>query len=110
MATPDIDALEDFLEIATRRSFRRAAVARGLNQSTLSRRIQGLEASLGGTLLLDRDAGLRLTEAGKAFQEIARKIVVEWRDAKTRVEQMAPPSGTRICTVHSLSATFVPRV
>jgi len=110
MAAFDLEWLEDFLEVAERRNFRRAAAARGLTQSTLSRRIQSLEAALGGTTLLDRDKGLALTEPGKVFQEIATKMVVDFRDAKFRIEQMAPPAGTRIYTVHSLSATFVPRV
>jgi DNA-binding transcriptional LysR family regulator len=110
MPTLDLEWLEDFLEVAEQRNFTRAAAARGLTQSTLSRRIQSLESSLGNTTLLRRDAGLTLTESGEYFKRIATKIVVDLRDARLQIERMAPFEGTRIYTLHSLAATFVPRV
>lgn len=110
MAALDLEWLEDFLEVAERRNFTYAAAARGLTQSTLSRRIQSLESALGNTTLLRRDAGLTLTESGEYFKGIATNIVVELRNAKLEIERMAPYEGTRIYTLHSLSATFVPRV
>jgi DNA-binding transcriptional LysR family regulator len=110
MATLDLEWLEDFLEVAKRKNFRHASEARGLTQSTLSRHILSLEAALGGTSLLDRDAGLKLTKAGEAFQVTATNIIQTWRDGKYQVEQLGHTEGTRIYTVHSLSATFVPLV
>lgn len=110
MAALDFEWLEDFLEVARVGSMRVAADHRGINQSTLSRRIQSLERWL-GTDLLDPDAArVTLTKPGLVFQKAAQALVIAVRDAKFEVEKAAPPRATRFYTLHTLSATFVPRV
>ena len=62
-------ALIQTLAVAEHLSFRRAARALGINQSSVSMRIKTLEEEL-GTLLFERSTrGVRLTEAGRLFVE-----------------------------------------
>ena len=106
----DLDWLDDFIEVARQRNFTKAAQVRGLTQSTLSRRIQSLEASLGGVELLDRDKNLELTDAGQSFHQTANDILLKLRESKSDLDKKRNVGATPIYTVHSLSATFVPRV
>jgi DNA-binding transcriptional LysR family regulator len=63
----DIVALRSALAVRRFMGFRRAAEALGIDQSSLSRRIQSLEGAL-GVSLFERDSGtLRTTEAGERF-------------------------------------------
>jgi len=110
MADLDLGWIEDFLEVARQGNFTGAARARGIRQSTLSRRVQSLERWLGTDLLKRESRRLELTEQGQVFRDDAEKIVISLRDAKYNAEQAAPPRATRFYTLHTLSATFVPRV
>ena len=56
-------------------SFRRAAEALLLQQSTLSRRILQLEESIGVTVFERSSGGVRATPAGRDFLRIARSIL-----------------------------------
>lgn len=62
---------------AQHRSFRRAAEALNLKQSTLSRRIHEMECYLGVALFERSRAGVRPTVAGDEFLRTARHIVQE---------------------------------
>jgi LysR family transcriptional regulator, hypochlorite-specific transcription factor HypT len=104
----DLEWLEDFLEVADKRSFTLAAQSRGINQSSLSRRIQSLELWVGTDLLNRETTPLELTKPGELFLAEAKNIVVTARDAHLRARQSAPPSTIRIYTIHTLAATFVP--
>ncbi len=61
------------------RSFRRAATALRLKQSTLSRRIHQLEDELGVLLFSRHNTGVRLTTAGQDFLRRAKRITEEVR-------------------------------
>jgi DNA-binding transcriptional LysR family regulator len=56
-------------------SFRRAADALRLRQSTLSRCIRQLEQSIGMTVFERSSGGVRATEAGRSFLRLARSIL-----------------------------------
>jgi DNA-binding transcriptional LysR family regulator len=75
--------VEAFAAVARSGSFSTAARRLGVAQSTVSRRVQALEAEVGRELLT-RPAGEppRLTPAGAAFLERASRIV----DAAGRAE------------------------
>jgi LysR family transcriptional regulator, hypochlorite-specific transcription factor HypT len=104
----DLEWLEGFLEVADPRSFTLAAQSRGVNQSSLSRRIQSLELWLGTDLLNREITPLELTRPGHVFLPEAKNIVATARDAHLRARQAAPPKTIRIYTIHTLAATFVP--
>jgi DNA-binding transcriptional LysR family regulator len=67
MHDPSWDDLRVFLATARAGSFTRAADALGIQQSTVSRRIASLEASLGGAVFLRSRGGVTLTSRGAAL-------------------------------------------
>jgi DNA-binding transcriptional LysR family regulator len=83
-----------FVEVAQTRSFRRAADATGVPNSTLSRRISALEKAIGLRLLHRTTRKVELTEAGQLYYERCRRIVEEARLAHEQLgEMLAQPSG-----------------
>jgi DNA-binding transcriptional LysR family regulator len=83
-----------FVEVAHTRSFRRAADATGVPNSTLSRRISALEKAIGLRLLHRTTRKVELTEAGQLYYERCWRIVEEARIAHEQLgEMLAQPSG-----------------
>ncbi|WP_249204827.1 LysR substrate-binding domain-containing protein [Achromobacter sp. Marseille-Q0513] len=71
--------MELFAEVAARGSFSLAAAALGMPRSTLSRRLAGLERSVGLSLLSRSTRKLALTEAGQLYLRRCRRILAEAR-------------------------------
>lgn len=83
-----------FVEVVKARSFRRAAETIGMPNSTLSRRISGLEKAIGLRLLHRTTRKIELTEAGQLYFERCKRIVDEARLAHEQLgEMLAQPSG-----------------
>jgi DNA-binding transcriptional LysR family regulator len=83
-----------FVEVAHARSFRGAADATGVPNSTLSRRVSALEKAIGLRLLHRTTRKVELTEAGQVYYERCRRIVDEARIAHEQLgEMLAQPSG-----------------
>jgi DNA-binding transcriptional LysR family regulator len=83
-----------FVEVAKARSFRRAAEAMSMPNSTLSRRISALEKAIGLRLLHRTTRKIELTEAGQLYFERSKRIVEEARLAHEQLgEMLAQPSG-----------------
>lgn len=83
-----------FVEVVKLRSFRGAAEALGMPNSTLSRRITGLEKQIGLRLLHRTTRKIELTEAGQLYFERCKRIVDEARLAHEQLgELLARPSG-----------------
>ena len=83
-----------FIEVANVLSFRRAADATGVPNSTLSRRISALEKAIGLRLLHRTTRRVELTEAGQLYYERCRRIVDEARIAHEQLgEMLAQPGG-----------------
>nr|MBS0019261.1 LysR family transcriptional regulator [Gammaproteobacteria bacterium] len=78
----DIDQARTFLAIATQGSFLEAAKRLHVTQSTVSARIQNLEASLGVKLLVRNRAGASLTSAGRRFLQHAKTLVLTAEQAR----------------------------
>ena len=66
-----------FVEVVKAMSFRRAADATGVPNSTLSRRISALEKAIGLRLMHRTTRRLELTEAGKIYFDRCKRIVDE---------------------------------
>ncbi|WP_374469071.1 LysR substrate-binding domain-containing protein [Phenylobacterium sp.] len=98
MARLPLDALDAFAAVARRRSFRAAAVERGVSASTLSQAVRDLEAAAGVRLLNRTTRSVAPTAAGErllarlspALQEIGGAL-----DA-VRAEQARPSGALRI--------------
>lgn len=83
-----------FVEVVKVMSFRRAAEAIGIPNSTLSRRITALEKAIGLRLLHRTTRKIELTEAGQLYFERCKRIVDEARLAHEQLgEMLAQPSG-----------------
>lgn len=66
-------------------SFRKAAVALGVQESAISRRISDLEARLGTALFIRSHSGAHLTQAGMQFVKRGRKAMTQIIFAKSEV-------------------------
>lgn len=89
-----IRALEYFMEVAESGNFSQAAKAFGVPASSISRRIQDLEAALGVTLFHRTTRVVRLTELGVLYLEEIRPAVSALTHADAVVsEQPHAPSG-----------------
>lgn len=83
-----------FVAVGHTLSFRKAADAAGVPNSTLSRRISALEKAIGLRLLHRTTRKVELTEAGQIYYERCRRIVDEARLAHEQLgELLAQPSG-----------------
>ncbi|KJK14922.1 LysR family transcriptional regulator [Burkholderiaceae bacterium 16] len=83
-----------FVEVVKAKGFRSAGEAMGVPNSTLSRRISGLEKAIGLRLLHRTTRKIELTEAGQIYFERCKRIVDEARLAHEQLgEMLAQPSG-----------------
>lgn len=83
-----------YVEVVRAKSFRGAAQAIGIPNSTLSRRIAGLEKAIGLRLLHRTTRRIELTEAGRVYFERCKRIVDEARLAHEQLDGLlAQPGG-----------------
>ena len=78
----DIEQARTFLAIAANGSFLEAARQLHLTQSTVSARIQRLEAELDASLFIRNRSGATLTQAGRRFMEYAKRLVLTAEQAR----------------------------
>lgn len=91
--TSFLDA-EAFLALADQRGFGAAARELGVTQSTISRRIAGLEARIGHRLVERTTRRVALTEAGESYASELRDVLLRLENADARVQsQTAEPEG-----------------
>ena len=95
MTLPGFAAFEVFLAVAKYRSFRKAAVERGVSASALSHVIRGLEETLDVRLFNRTNRSIHLTAAG---EHLLRRVGPAIGDITEAVEQVSgfrgQPSGT----------------
>ncbi len=83
-----------FVEVAKAKSFRRAADVLGMPNSTVSRRISGLERDVGLRLFSRTTRQVELTDVGRAYFESCERIIAEARIAhQALVNMQAEPCG-----------------
>jgi DNA-binding transcriptional LysR family regulator len=78
----DLNALRDFVAVIKEGSFSGAANNLGVPKSTVSKRIQDLEATLAVRLIERTTRSLRLTAEGAAFHAHASRIVTDVEEAE----------------------------
>lgn len=104
--------LEDFIAIANRQHFARAASDRYITQSAISRRIQALESWV-GTPLLDRSQNpVQLTPAGEEYLIIAKDMVERSYDGRASINRFSriDKSGITIGCLHTLTLNYLPEL
>ncbi|WP_394780082.1 LysR substrate-binding domain-containing protein [Undibacterium sp.] len=89
-----IDALHMFVSVVELGNFSRAAKAQDLAVSSVTRKIDWLEAELGASLFNRSNRLLHLTDAGEKFLPRARTILAELAEARDAVSELyAEPRG-----------------
>ena len=103
--------LEDFVTLATTRSFSQAAAKRFVTQPAFSRRIRSLETTLGLTLVNRARTPVELTEAGQLFLITARSLVEQLGEVLRHLHQLEGPKGEvlQFAAAHSLALGFFPQ-
>lgn len=89
--------IETFLAIVDSGSLIGAADRMAVSQSTVTTRLQGLEAQLGQTLLRRRKSGIELTAAGFKFHRYAEVMANLWRQAQQ--ETSLPEGVESVCNI-----------
>ncbi len=108
MPLPGFPALEVFVSVAKHRSFRKAALARGVSPSALSHVIRGLEQTLGVRLFNRTNRSIRITPAG---EHLLQRIGPALGDIADAIEQVGllrdRPAGTLRLNVPRNAAELV---
>ncbi len=104
--------LEDLAAVARLGHFARAAEARFVTQSALSRRIKALEQWAGAELVDRTEHPIRLTPAGNEFMGGASSIIKQASDARAAAANYARISeqGVTIACLHTLALSFLPKL
>jgi LysR family transcriptional regulator, carnitine catabolism transcriptional activator len=89
----DVRQLSYVLAVVDQGSFTKAAAELQIAQPSLSQAIRGLEAELGIELFVRRARPVRLTEAGQALVEPARRAVRDLGTARAAVDAVRGLSG-----------------
>ncbi|MFV1998539.1 MAG: LysR family transcriptional regulator [Acidiferrobacterales bacterium] len=92
----DIPSIQAFLAIAETGSFSLAAERVFITQPAISKRIASLEASLGVPLFDRIGRGVQLTDAGRALQEKAHRIVSEIDDVTRLIRNSSGEIGGQL--------------
>ncbi len=105
----DKNAMALYVKVVENNSFSRAAQREGVPVSTVSRKISGLEKSLGVRLLERSTRKLRMTEIGQDYYERCRRGLEEFETANSLVrDQQAEVSGRlRLSVPPSLSDVVI---
>jgi len=89
-----IDELRLLIEVVKAGSFSKAASNRNMAVSSITRKIDNLEAEMGVKLLRRNSRSMMLTDAGQQFIETAQLIVTEIDSAKAAlIDSQTDPSG-----------------
>lgn len=104
------DSLQDFLAIFRARSLAGAARRRGVNHSTMFRRLGAIESALGARLFERLAEGYRLTEAGERLLPFAERIEDQATSAQRVLENAdtAPRGVVRLTAPGNLAYRYLP--
>jgi LysR family transcriptional regulator, regulator for bpeEF and oprC len=105
----DLNDAVVFVKVVEQGSFTAAARLLRLPKSTVSRRVQLLEARLGVQLLQRTTRSLGLTEAGKVYFEHCREISRELEEAKNAVAELhgTPRGWLRLAAAPTVASAWV---
>jgi len=104
--------IEGFLEVARLGSVSRAAEALFVTQPTLTARLHSLEREMGDRLFVRTRHGMRLTDAGRAFQPFAERAVRALRDGRRAIEEVESASAGQLllAAAPAVSTYILPEV
>ena len=98
-----------FVKVVEQGSFIAAAKSLGLPKTTVSRKVQELEARLGAQLLHRTTRRLGLTEAGSVYYEHCQRIAHELAEAESAVGQLqgGPRGWLRFTVPYSIGIAWI---
>ncbi|MEO3946924.1 LysR family transcriptional regulator [Gorillibacterium sp. CAU 1737] len=107
----NINQLETLITISKTMSFRKAGELLNLTQPAVSAQIKSLEDEF-GTVLVDRNQPVTLTDSGRVFLEHAYRILHTVEDLKQRLADMEsiPQGNISVGTTASIAVQILPRV
>lgn len=107
----NMNQLETLITISKTMSFRKAGEILNLTQPAVSAQIKSLEDEF-GTILVDRNQPVTLTDSGKLFLEHAERILRTVDDLKQRLADLnsIPQGHIHIGTTTSIAMQILPRV
>jgi DNA-binding transcriptional LysR family regulator len=96
-----LESLKVFCDLASLRSFSKAAQANGMSQPTVTRLVRQLEERL-GTPLIDRShRPLQLTPAGQAYEAGCRRLLEQYAELEASLRDGAGPA-VRVAAIYSV--------
>jgi LysR family transcriptional regulator, flagellar master operon regulator len=101
-----IELIDTFLDLVETRSFNRTAERLGITQSSVSGRVQALEAATGVRLFNRSRAGTDLSAEGVRFEPHARTLRHEWRETLRQVQGGDRPT-IRLGVQNDLAAAHI---
>ncbi|SFH85536.1 DNA-binding transcriptional regulator, LysR family [Planctomicrobium piriforme] len=107
---------EIFCDIATHRSFSKAAVARQISQPAVSQALQQLEDDIGVTLVDRSKRPIELTAAGTIYFERCQKWLLDYRAIEDAVHQFSGrvAGKVRVASIYSVGllqmSSYVARI
>jgi DNA-binding transcriptional LysR family regulator len=93
---PQLKHLRLFHLASRERSLRECAIKHGLTQSSLTRAIHALEASLGERLFDKSKRGIVLTDAGRGLLERTQQIFVNLSEARAGIRTLKSNASGRV--------------
>ncbi|MCE9680992.1 LysR family transcriptional regulator [Halomonas alkalisoli] len=101
--------LEDFVALASTRSFSASARQRHVTQPAFSRRIRSLEQAVGVTLVDRSTTPINLTPEGQLFLVTARNLVEQLNECLSHLRGVSMArEALDIVAAHSLALSFYP--
>lgn len=99
-----LEALKVFCDLATLRSFSKAAKANGLSQPTVTRLVHQLEERLGGQLIDRSKRPLQLTELGREYFAGCKRLLDQFAEleASLRRDHAAAALTLRVAAIYSV--------
>ncbi|HBC43578.1 MAG TPA: LysR family transcriptional regulator [Pseudanabaena sp.] len=98
-----LEQLKAFLAVAETGNFQQAAQKCGVSQSTISRQVQSLEATV-GLSLFHRQGNAKLTLGGDRLLPHAKKICLIWATAEQELNDLQAGKQTELCVAGIPSA------
>jgi DNA-binding transcriptional LysR family regulator len=98
-----LEQLQAFLAVAETGNFQQAAQRCGVSQSTISRQVQSLEATV-GISLFHRQGNAKLTVGGDRLLIHAKKICQIWSSAEQELLDLQAGKQTELCVARIPSA------
>ena len=106
----EIEQLKQFLQVAEKQNFTRAAEEIGLSQPALSRSISRLEEELGQPVFERQARKVVLTDAGNLLYGRAQQILSIVEDTKAEISDDGQSGRIRVAAIPTIAPFYLPKL